>query len=110
MGHEITNTDNVLLHKTRAWHGLGTVVASAPTPREGLKLAGIDWGVEQYPLVAKLPDGTEVEVDTHVINYRSDTNTPLGVVSSGYQPIQNGEMADFSEALLDPSDDPPTSH
>lgn len=42
MSHEITSTDNVVLHRTSAWHGLGTVVADAPTPREALTLAGLE--------------------------------------------------------------------
>ena len=52
MAHEITQHDNVVLHRTPAWHGLGIVVKDAPTPIEALKIAGLDWNVEQWPLSA----------------------------------------------------------
>lgn len=29
------------------WHGLGTVVADAPSSEDALKLAGLDWEVVQ---------------------------------------------------------------
>jgi len=98
MAHEITRTDNVLLHRTGAWHGLGIKVEDAPTPREGLKLAGLEWGVRQYPLLARI-NNEQVVVDTHQLNVRMDTGEILGVVSSSYQPVQNADMADFCEAL-----------
>jgi phage/plasmid-like protein (TIGR03299 family) len=98
MAHEITSTDGAVYHAKPAWHGLGLVVADAPSPREALKLAGMGWDVIQRPLFVK--DGNfEDQVETHVVNYRSDNNERLGVVSANYQPIQNGEVADFAQAL-----------
>ncbi len=101
MSHEITSTDNVVLHGERAWHGLGIIVKDAPTPREALKLAGIDWGVEQWPIVAVAPDGRQFPVDTHLVNIRGDDESQLGVVTSGYKPVSNADMADFCQALAD---------
>jgi len=99
MAHEITDTDNVVLHKSGAWHGLGMVVEDAPTPREALTLAGLEWGIEQRPLIVKGPDGNDIEVPDHLSNWRLDTNTFMGVTSDRYVPIQNYELADFCEAL-----------
>ena len=99
MSHEITATDNVMLHREPAWHRLGTVVQDAPTPREALPIARLDWMVEQWPLLAVQEGGHRQGVDTHVLNVRSDNHDQLGVVGSGYKPIQNHEMADFAEAL-----------
>lgn len=101
MAHEITKTDGLVLHKHKAWHGLGVVVEDAPTPREALTLAGLDWGVNQYPMVIKLEDGTEVEVPNRVANFRADNNEFLGIVRESYQVISNAEVADFAEALGD---------
>ena len=99
MAHEITQTDGLVLHKHKAWHGLGVVVEDAPTPREALSLANLDWGVIQYPMVIKLEDGTEVEVPNRVANYRADNNEFLGIVRESYQVISNAEVADFAEVL-----------
>lgn len=105
MGHEITSTDNVVLHKDAAWHGLGVIVQDAPTPREALKIAGLDWTVQQAPLAAKLADGNELAVPTHKLNFRGDNNGFLGVVGKDYRPIQNSELADFCEALAEQGDE-----
>lgn len=103
MAHEITRTDGLVLTAERAWHGLGKVVESAPTPAEGLKLAGLDWEVEQWPLSAT--NGTERRaVTTHVENVRSDTHESLGVVGEGFTPVQNAKLAEIASALAEGGD------
>lgn len=100
MAHEITSTDGLVLHKQRAWHGLGTIVEQAPTPREALKLAGLNWEVEQWVLSAT--DGQQrVTVPKHVMNVRKDTLKQLGIVGSEWQPFQNDDLADFCESLAE---------
>lgn len=101
MAHEITSTDGLVLHRQKAWHGLGVVVEEAPTPREALTLAGLDWGVIQYPLVVKKADGTEVEVPNRKANYRADNDGFLGIVRDSYTVISNAEVADFASLLSD---------
>lgn len=103
MAHEITNTDHVVLHRERAWHGLGTVVADAPTPAEALKLARLDWTVEQWAMSATNGDA-RVALTDHRLNVRSDTHEQLGIVGKGYQPLQNAELADFAQALASEGD------
>lgn len=105
--HEITDKDQVVLHRERAWHGLGLVVSDAPTPREALTMIGAEWGVEQYPLFAMQGEGDEaevIEVPSHVLNVRMDDKTPLGVVSAKYSVFQNYQLADFCEALAENDD------
>lgn len=111
MAHEITNTDGVVLHAEPAWHGLGTIVEKAPTPADALKIAGLDWKVEQWPLVArqKLGDGdlalvSEIHLKNLQANVRSDTEEILGTVGPGYQPIQNADLADFCQLLAEQGD------
>lgn len=100
MAHEIEATDGLVLHQNRAWHGLGTIVEQAPTPREALGIAGLDWEVEQWALSAT--DGTNrVAVPSHVANIRKDTGRQLGIVGANWTPFQNSELADFCESLAD---------
>lgn len=100
MAHEITDQDGLVLTRKPAWHGLGVVVQDAPTPEQALNLANLNWSVEQWPLLAKTTDHQQ-QVDTHVLNVRSDTKAPLGVVGTDYQPVQNRELAEFVQALAD---------
>lgn len=102
MSHEIDQFDGVVLHSKGAWHGLGTVVEEAPTPHKALTLAGLDWGVRQETLYVKSPNGEDyIAVPSHVANYRADENILLGVVSDGWRPVSNADMADFCSALLE---------
>ncbi|HZW07276.1 MAG TPA: DUF932 domain-containing protein [Phycisphaerales bacterium] len=98
MAHEITDTDHLVLTGKPAWHGLGTVVEDAPTPAEALQLARLHWLVEQWKLDA-FEGIKRIPVLTHLLNVRSDNHRPLGVVGSGYKPVQNGELAEFAQAL-----------
>lgn len=99
MAHEIETTDNVVLHKTGAWHGMGVIVEDAPTPREALTLAGIDWGMQRRAIYSKDEAGNEIEITSHVGNYRADNGQLLGIVSAAYQAVSNVEVADFCEAI-----------
>lgn len=99
MAHAITNTDGLVLVGEKAWHGLGTVVVEAPSPTDALKLARLDWEVLQYPLVGVCDDGSTVNVNSHVVNIRSDNGDVLGVVGCGWKPIHNIELAHFMDAL-----------
>ncbi len=103
MAHEIETSDGLVLTGSRAWHGLGQVVETAPTPAEALKIAGLGWEVEQWPLSATNGQVRQV-VDSHVANVRSDTQTQLAVVTSGYTPVQNSKLAELAAALAEGGD------
>ena len=104
MAHEINQHDHVVPHREKAWHGLGTIVQDAPTPSEALQIARLDWTVEQWPLSASNGEGKRIALPDQVLNLRSDTLTPLGVVTNNYQPIQNSELADFCQLLAEQGD------
>ena len=40
------------------WHGLGTKVDEAPTSADALRLAQLDWTVDQHPVFT---DGNEIQ-------------------------------------------------
>jgi len=107
MAHEITSTDGLVLNQVPAWHGLGTVVASAPTPTEALELAGLNWTVESSPLYALTEDGQRVVVEKHRANIRQNpdgSKSVLGVVGENWKAFQNSELAAFAEALAENDD------
>ena len=78
------------------WHGMGEIVKEAPTSEDAIRLARIDWTVEQKPIF--LEDGTQIEGSW--ANVRSSDGKPLGVVGSRYQVVQNADAFAFTDALL----------
>lgn len=104
MSHEITATDGLVLTREKAWHGLGVVVQDAPSPREALKLASLDWTVDLWPMFACQPTERGPSFDAPIQSdrygvVRHDTRECLGVVGPKYEVCQNAELADFCEAL-----------
>lgn len=98
MAHEIQSNDQVVLHKERAWHGLGVVVEEELTPREAA-FKVFPWTVEEVPMFIRR-NGRQQIVEGWKMNIRSDDASQLGVVSESYKCFQPYDMADFAEALL----------
>lgn len=102
MAHEIDQTTGraaVMVVGQAPWHRLGVNVAAAQTSDDAIRLAGLDWTVEQWPLSAT--DGEKRTACTeHVANVRTDTGAVLGVVGTGYTVFQNRDAFDFMDALV----------
>ena len=81
--------------REKAWHGLGTVVAEAPTSADALRLAGLDWNVFQKDVAV---DG--VIVPNYKANVRSSDDSVLGIVTDKYTIIQNSDAFEFTDGLL----------
>ncbi len=64
MVDETTGKAAVFVTGTPARHGLGKVIDSAATSAEAIRLAGLDWRVEQLPLTAFGAEGDRVGVAT----------------------------------------------
>ena len=79
------------------WHGLGTKVNEAPTSKEAIKLAGLDWKVN--PTV--IYDANGKEISGYKANMRDSDQSILGIVSDRYQIVQNSEAFEFTDSLLD---------
>lgn len=62
---------------------------------------GLNWEVQKTPMVALLEGKYPLPIDTHVSINRSDTNKSIGVVGSGYEPIQNTRIWDALHQSLD---------
>lgn len=102
MSHEITVIDGnaeAFYANEPAWHGLGTVVNGTKTSEEAIKLARLDWEVEQRPAVFISENDNPIETGK-MVNVRSDIQKALGVVGPGYRPVQNWEAFAFLDSLV----------
>lgn len=102
MSHEIdvsTGKAAVFTTGTPPWHRLGVTVADAQTSADAIQLAGLDWSVEQWPLIAR-HNGIDREVPGRFANVRADTGAVLGVVSDSYRVFQNRAAFDFFDAIV----------
>jgi phage/plasmid-like protein (TIGR03299 family) len=81
-----------------AWHGKGVVVEDAPSVREAIALAGLDWRVEEVPIFC----GDSFEpIPTHKAIRRDSDQSILGVVGAGFTPVQNVDAFAFFEPFVE---------
>lgn len=107
--HEIESNDGLVLAGQSAWHGLGKVVESAPNPFAALRLAGLEWTVEESVSTVGVfnpgtPEEYRISTDAAKILVRSDDRTVLGVVGPDYRPVQNAQIAEMAFNLRNNSD------
>ncbi len=88
------NVENMMSVREKPWHGLGTVVETAPTSAEAITLGGLDWKV--IPEKLFLPDGTETPLTANV---RETDHQFYGAVTDRYKIVQNIEAFDFIDQL-----------
>lgn len=77
------------------WHGIGTIVQDAPTSEEAIRIAKLDWSVDQMPISA-----ARKEIPNYFANIRSDTQEALGIVQGRYQVQQNAESFAFVDDII----------
>lgn len=90
------NVEDMFYVRETPWHGLGTRVLTAPTSKEALGLAGLDWQVVQEPIYTE----TEELIEGYKVNVRDSDRRVLGVVTDRYKVIQNEEAFAFTDELL----------
>lgn len=88
------NVETMFSVRETPWHGLGTIIQEAPTSADALRLAGLDWTVQQVPAVYN-EQGTG-----YFFNVRNSDDKVLGVVGSRYKPVQNADAFSFVDELL----------
>ncbi len=91
--------DWMMSYKERPWHGIGTVVDTAPTSADAIKIAKLDWKIEQVPVMAN-----GQVIPNYFANIRNDMNMPLGIVKGRYKVIQNTEAFDFVDGIIENKD------
>ena len=87
------------------WHDLGNRLAPKQPIEVWSREAGMDWKILSSP-VCYQPQGEQpspLHFDDHQVLYRSDTNTPLSVVSNRYQVVQPSEVLEFFRDLTEAS-------
>ena len=82
--------------RVKPWHGIGTIVENCPDSEDALRLAGLDWKVQQKEVCTS--DGTLIP--GYKANVRDFDQSILGVVSDRYQVVQNEEAFAFTDELL----------
>jgi phage/plasmid-like protein (TIGR03299 family) len=90
------NVETMFYTRQKPWHGLGTMVQEAPTSKDALILAGLDWQVIQKPIITE--DG--ISISGFKANLRETDNRVLGVVTDRYRTIQNHDAFAFTDSLL----------
>ncbi len=88
--------ETMMYAREKLWHGLGVMVDEAPDSANALRLAGLDWVVEQQPI--QTCEG--MPIANFKANIRSSDRSVLGVVSDRYKIVQNAEAFAFTDALI----------
>ncbi len=102
MAHQLTIRANGTAEMAYAgetpWHGLGQKLPRNPSVEQMRKAAGMEFSVDRHPVQFTFNGKTQTFND-RVVLHRSDTGTPLSVVSSEYKVVQPGEVLEFFRDL-----------
>ena len=90
------NVETMMYVREKPWHGLGTMVAEAPTSAEALRLSGLDWVVQQKNV--QVCGGSRIE--GYKANVRSSDGKVLGMVTDRYKVVQNADAFSFTDSLI----------
>lgn len=88
--------ESMVYTREKPWHGLGTKVEEAPNSADALRLAGLNWRVEQKNI--QLCGGAKVS--GYKGNVRNTDGQVLGIVSDRYKIIQNNEAFEFTDSII----------
>lgn len=78
------------------WHGLGTILEDAPTSKDAIVAAGLDWNVRKDPIYVESGD----EIKGFKATIRETDGAVLGIVSNKYRVVQNSEAFQFTDNLI----------
>jgi phage/plasmid-like protein (TIGR03299 family) len=87
--------------RQKPWHYAETsevtkLIQEAPTSKDALRYAGLDWEVLQTPVYME----NGIVIPNYKANVRSIDNACLGIVSDRYQIVQNTEAFEFTDAIV----------
>lgn len=90
------NVESMFFIREAPWHGLGQSVEQALHSGDALRLAGLDWTVNQKPIQTF----DNINITGYKANIRESDNRVLGVVTDRYKVVQNHEAFAFTDELL----------
>jgi len=96
MAHMIEEHDMMFSVRQLPWHGLGKVIEEAPDSEAAIKIAQLDWTVQQ----TKVYTESGIHIPDYYANIRSDTGKALGMVTGRYSIVQNKEAFAFTDSLI----------
>ena len=83
------------------WHGLGQALTPGADIETWTREAGLAYKVLESPVLYNSPAASELQSwPNRKVLHRSDTGSPLAVVSDGYRVVQPGEVMDFFRELV----------
>lgn len=91
------NVETMFSVRETPWHGLGVIIQDAPTSKEAIKLAGLDWKVIQHDVCEK---DSGIILPGYKANIRDTDGKVLGLVTNKYRVVQNEDAFAFTDALL----------
>jgi len=99
--------ENMAYAGATPWHGLGNRLSEKQPIEVWQKEAGMDWSIQDSPVHFKSQNiGSLGEIHSfpeQKVLYRSDTKSPLSVVSQRYQIVQPREVLEFYRDLTEKS-------
>ena len=90
------NVETMMYVREKPWHGLGTMVAEAPTSSDALRFAGLEWSVRQEPVY----NSRGGAISGYRANIRSTDDSVLGIVGDRYKVVQNADAFKFTDDLI----------
>lgn len=72
------------------------LIQEAPTSKDALQLAGLDWTVEQKPVYME----NGIVIPNYKANVRNTDGSCLGIVTDRYKIVQNTEAFEFTDAIV----------
>lgn len=111
MAHEIGKTDVFagvgVQSFNKAWHGLGDEIPDGLSAKQAFEQTGLGWETELLPVYAEREiisgEGIEtkrIQLDKHRLHVRKDNGAQLGMVSDGYKPFENMDLAKLADSLV----------
>lgn len=87
--------------REKPWHYAETkevtkLIQEAPTSKEALELAGLNWQIEGRPVF----DADGNEIHGFKANTRDKDGRVMGIVTNQYQVVQNADAFEFTDALI----------
>ncbi len=95
------NVETMFSVREKPWHYAETsdvtkLIQEAPTSKDALRYAGLDWEVLQTPVYME----NGIEIPNYKANIRSTDKACLGIVTDRYQIVQNADAFEFTDAIV----------